>query len=119
MITQEEWEEEQMIRIEGLVIKYKNELSKYDLIKECDIDELKPGGYIRFINYKDELKFGGILINKFTKNKKYYLTLSNNNFRYAISFSRNIIFYQRNRTVADKLREIFISSLEKYTDDMI
>ncbi len=117
MITQEEWEEEQMIRIEGLVKKYEVELNKYNLIKECDLDDLKPGGYVKYINYKDELKFGGILINKFINKNKLYLTLSNNNYKYTLSFNRNIIFYLKNRTTADKLREIFISSLEKYKDD--
>lgn len=63
IITQKEWEDEYNKRFESLINKYNIELEDYNYIKKEKLDNLKIGGYIKYINTKDELLFGGALVN--------------------------------------------------------
>jgi hypothetical protein len=109
IITQEEWENNKNIRINDLFIKYNKELQNYNYVLLEEINNLKIGGYIKYINEYDELYWGGALVN------------IDSNFIYMkkddiikINKFKNLIFYRNHRTKTDKTREIFITSLDKY-----
>ncbi len=111
IITQDEWENDFNKRFELLINKYNIELENYEYIKKNNINNLKIGGYIKYITTNDELYFGGALVNITDEHiymKKDYDIIK-------INKSKNIIFYRNHRTSIDKVRDIFISSMEKYT----
>ena len=73
----------------------------------------KKGGYIRYFNANDELRYGGFLVNIFEDNEITKITLMNTmGKRWVVSWTRNYIFYKKHTTANDKLRKIFISLLE-------
>ena len=55
IITQDEWETNFNKRFELLVNKYNIELENYEYINKNKINNLKIGGYIKYINTNDEL----------------------------------------------------------------
>lgn len=117
IITQNEWKKNKINEFTILKEKYKTELDKYSIIEKKDINKLKIGGYVRYINLNNELKWGGILIKKIKENNFNFLILKTNINIIKICFEKNIIFYQNHRTSADKMREIFISYLDKYNEE--
>ncbi len=106
------WEEDRDLFIEKISKKFYKELEKYVFVD--NIDDIKLGGYIRYVNCDEELKWGGILKKIIYENNKYYLLISNkyNNLT-RVSFEYNYIFYRNIITRADKLREIFVSYLDE------
>ena len=91
--------------------KYTEELSEYVFIptKEDLLEHVKKGGYIRYINLKGELRWGGILVSTFQGKKSLKMILQNKTYkRWIISWNKNYIFYRPHRTSSDKLRELFI-----------
>lgn len=109
IITQEEWEKEYNKNINNIFIKYGDKLLNYTLINKNEIDYLKTGGYIKYINNLEDLIFGGILINI---NSNFITTKKDDEF---IKINKNnMIFYRNHRTLNDKTREIFITSMDKY-----
>jgi hypothetical protein len=98
--------------IETLKNKYDIELNEYFYIDESNINEMKIGGYVRYINMNEELKWGGILINIKNKNKltkmKLVLKNSTNNY-WNIKYKNFYIFYKNNVSRYDKFRDLFIS----------
>jgi hypothetical protein len=110
IISQSKWEENRVTHINKLKQKYKKELEKYNYINS--IDELKLGGYIRYINYNDELRWGGIL--KKILNNKYLILANISNDIITINIDKNYIFYRNHVTYDDSIRDLFISSLDKY-----
>lgn len=117
IITQNEWKKNKINELTILKEKYKTELDKYSIIEKKDINKMKIGGYVRYINLDNELKWGGILIKKIKENNFNFLILKTNINIIKICFEKNIIFYQNHRTSADKMREIFISYLDKYNEE--
>ena len=111
IITQDEWEDNFNKRFELLVNKYTIELEHYEYIKNTDIKNLKKGGYIKYINTNNELYFGGALVNITAD----YIYMIKDNDIIKINKFKNIIFYRNHRTYIDKVRDVFISSMEKYT----
>ena len=109
------WEDDRDKFIEKISKKFYKELEKYVFVD--NINDIKLGGYIRYVNCDEELKWGGILKKIINENNKHYLLIANkyNNIT-RVSFEYNYIFYRNIITRSDKLREIFISSLEKYND---
>lgn len=97
--------------IETLKNKYDIELNDYFYIDESNINEMKIGGYVRYIDMNEELKWGGILINikkkKLTK-MKLVLKNSTNNY-WNIKYKNFYIFYKNNVSRYDKFRDLFIS----------
>ena len=98
--------------IDLLKQKYEIELNEYIFINDKNIDEMIVGGYIRYVNMNDELKWGGILIKvkdekKLTK-MKLVLKNSTNNY-WNIKFKNFYIFYKKNVSRYDKFRDLFIS----------
>jgi hypothetical protein len=110
IMTQDEWEETINSRINYLIEKYNNQLEKYNYIIKDEIDNLKLGGYIKYINLNDELIWGGALF-KIDRNNIY---MKKNNNIIKINKFKNIIFYKNHITLNDKTREIFLTSLDKY-----
>ena len=79
------------------------------------INSLKKGGYIRYINLNEELKWGGILLKKYKFDDINMMLLCNSNSKnFSISFEKNYIFYKKHTTQADKTRKLFLSYLDKY-----
>lgn len=95
-----------------LKTKYEDELKDYEFVDGNNIEKLKCGGYIRYVNLNDELKWGGVLV-KLINNKKIestkLLLKNKSNKLWSIFFYRYYIFYKKNRTRNDKFRELFIA----------
>jgi hypothetical protein len=106
------WEEDKNEFIEKISNKFYKELEKYIYVD--NINDIKLGGYIRYVNSCEELKWGGIIKKIILENDKHYLLLANkyNNIT-RVCFEYNYIFYKKMITRSDKLREIFISYLDE------
>ncbi len=117
IITETEWKQNKINEINILKEKYKKELDKYNIVEKKDLNKIKIGGYIRYINLDNEIKWGGILVKKIKENDFNFLLLKTNINIIKICFEKNIIFYQNHRTSSDKMREIFISYLDKYNEE--
>jgi hypothetical protein len=111
IITQKEWEDDYNKRFEALTNKYSVELEYYNYIKKEKLNKLKIGGYIKYINTKDELLFGGALINITGE----YMYMKKDDIIIKINKFKNLIFYRNHRTSTDKLRDIFVTGMEKYS----
>ena len=118
IMTQKEWENNKNLEIEKISKKFMNELDKYIYVEIDDLPTLKLGGYIRYVTANHNIGWGGILI-KVSKTKNgTYLYLKNmdkqvNKIRYENYF----VFYKSHQTYSDKVRDIFISYLDKIPDD--
>jgi len=96
--------------INNLYEKYKEQLKDYFYIND-EIENLKLGGYVRYINLSEELRFGGILIAINEKDNlfKMRLVLKNTtNNIWEISYINNYIFYKKHKTKNDKFRNLFL-----------
>ena len=92
--------------------KFDIELNDYFYINDKNLDQMKVGGYIRYVTINEELKWGGILIKikdiKRLIKMKLVLKNSTNNY-WNIKFKNFYIFYRKNVSKYDKFRELFIS----------
>ena len=116
--SQNEFELKQKEKIDKFYSDYKDELEDYEYISDLNkYNKLKKGGYIRYFNLNNELRWGGILIKK-VKNKHLDLMVLCNSTsnRFIVSFQKNYIFYKNHQTASDKTRKLFLSALDKYTD---
>ena len=97
--------------------KYLNELEGFQLVKSKEeLDKCKSGGYIRYINSKNELRYGGLLLKTFKpidKDIVFIMLQNSNNKKWSITWERNLIFYKNQVKKGDKLRSLFISMLDK------
>ena len=98
--------------LKDMKIKYNKELVDYKYIRPINIEEIKPGGYLRYIDMNENLKWGGIVlrisdINNYSKCKILLKNTTNNIWK--IKFSKYYIFYKNNITLNDKIRKIFLS----------
>lgn len=89
--------------------KYNDLLKEYEFID--DIKNLNCGGYIRYINLNDELRFGGILLkvienDDIMENKLFVKNTMGNT--WYINFKNNYIFFKKHKTKNDKFRNLFI-----------
>jgi hypothetical protein len=116
--TQEEYENNIILKVKNFFKDYSEELEDYEYVKDLNnYNKMKPGGYVRYFNLHEELRWGGILIKKIKQNDMDLMVLSNTNCaRFIVSFQKNYIFYKHHQTTADKTRKLFMSALEKYTD---
>jgi hypothetical protein len=124
IITQEEWVKNKKKHINYLKKKFTNELNKYTFINSInELKKLKLGGYIRYVNINDELKWGGALckINYDHTSMNNIIVISNindgNKTYYNVCFEKNFFFYRNHITREDKTRELFVSYLD-YNDDL-
>ena len=116
--TQEEYEIRIKDKINNFYKKYSEELEDYEYIDSIKkYNNIKKGGYVRYFNLDDELRWGGILIKKMKDDDMDLMLLCNSvSDRFVVSFQKNFVFYKTHKTAADKTRKLFMSALEKYTD---
>lgn len=114
--TQEEFENKEMKRIEKFYHKYQDELEEYIYVKNLnEYENIKKGGYIRYINFDEEIKWGGILLKKYKYNNINMMHICNSSSKtFNVSFEKNYIFYKKHTTQADKTRKLFLSYLDKF-----
>jgi len=114
--TQDNFEKNRTKTINNYYDIYKEELEEYEFIENLSkFNSLKKGGYIRYINLNEELKWGGILLKKYKFDDMNMMLLCNSNSKnFSISFEKNYIFYKKHTTQADKTRKLFLSYLDKY-----
>ena len=97
--------------VNKLKIKYKDELDEYKFIDGNNIQKMKEGNLIRYVNLKGELKWGGILVKIENKEKisKITLTLRNTkNKLWKVRFNNYYIFQKKIKTKNDKFRDLFM-----------
>ena len=116
--SQKEYEYNRSKKIEEFKKKYKNELEDYKFVKDnYDFNNIEKGGYIRYFNLNEEMKWGGILIKKIKSNDMDLMVLCNSGCnRFVVSFQKNFIFYKSHQTASDKTRKLFLSALDKYQE---
>jgi hypothetical protein len=112
--TQKDWNIEKDDHIQNMIFKYKEYLEDYTIVKDKkDYNNIKVGGYVRFIDCNNNMKWGGILLKKIINNDIDYMIIANTeNKKLQVSFYRNTIFYKKHTTASDKTRKLFISYLD-------
>ena len=119
--TEEEHQLEKQNKFNEYKNKFKDTLNGYvEILNLEDLYSLKSAGYIRYINLKGEIRYGGILMKVFKTesedefNKKNLLLLKNSHEKkWSISWEKNFIFYKHQTKKGDNLRNIFISLLDE------
>ena len=110
MENQNEWEEKMKKLLKEFRNKFKDELEDYAFVKDVEtLYQLKIGGYIRYINLNNKLKWGGILIKVYPDKKRdrnLMVLLSQNDKRFVVSFEKNYIFI--------KIIQLTLIKLENY-----
>ena len=119
IFSQKKWKKKMDKKINKWKKKYSKELEDYEFVYNSDeFYQLKIGGYIRYFNLNNELKWGGILLKVFKQEDRNLMVLGNSEFkRMIVSFDKNYIFYKTHKTASDINRKLFISFLDKYKFD--
>lgn len=114
--SQKQWKINRDKKITKWRLKYEKELEDYEHVyNEDEYYQLKMGGYIRYLNLNEELRWGGILIKKVINNGRNLMILANSDFkRFTVSFDSNYVFYKPHKTQSDNTRKLFLSYLEKF-----
>ena len=100
--------------IKSLKLKFK-ELDGYEYVTIKDLSKIKLGGYIRYVNMNEELKWGGILIkiNNFNNKENLEFVLKNiNNKIWKISYFNYYIFYKKQVTRNDLIKKFILNKIE-------
>ena len=97
--------------------KYPELLDGYNLVKnKKELQNCKNAGYIRYINFEGDIRFGGTLlkISNPPNNDQITLLLLKNstNSIWSITWEKNIIFYKKQVKKGDNLRNLFISLID-------
>ena len=99
-----------------LQAKFKKELSEYKYINSNSINELKIGHLVRYVNLNDELKWGGILVKIFNREKVTECTLKlrnkDGNF-WDIKFINFYIFFKYRNSKTENFQKLFMSMFNK------
>ena len=119
--TENEFTSEIQQKMEKYKEKFYNELLDYNpVINLKDLYNLKSAGYIRYVNFNNEIKYGGILLKVFKSEnedeisqKNLILLQNSNNKKWTISWENNYIFYKKQTKKGDNMRNLFISLLDK------
>lgn len=116
IITEKEYKKKLEKKIKKWKKKYKKELEDYEFVYNSDeFYQLKIGGYVRYFNLNNKLKWGGILLKVFKQEDRNLMVIGNSSFkRLVVSFDKNYVFYKSHKTTSDINRKLFISFLEKY-----
>lgn len=114
--TQHEYELKNKKIIEKYFKKYSEYLEDYKYVKNIDeFNKLPYGGYIRYVDLDENLKWGGIFLKKYKYKDMTMLLLSNSLSKtFSISFDKNCIFYKKHTSQSDKTRKLFLSYLNEY-----
>ncbi len=118
--SEEEYKNDLKKKVDKLYEKYVNELKDYKFISSLkELYSLKSAGYIRYVNFKEEIKYGGILLKVFKseekddfKKKNLILIQNSKDNKWVISWEKNYIFYKKQTKKGDNLRSLFISLLD-------
>ena len=97
--------------IEYLLNKYEIELKDYEYVSFKDLDKIKLGGYLRYIDLDENLKWGGIVIKliKLNNLSKFKIKLMNSkNNIWTIKYFKFYIFFKNTITSRDKFKKLFI-----------
>ena len=97
--------------IAGLKCKYQNELDGFEYINSSNLSSIKEGGFLRLVDLKENLKWGGMIIKFINKNNlsKFQIQLRNSkNNMWKIKFIKYFVFYKKNDPGA-KFRDLFLS----------
>jgi len=115
--TQKTYNQELEEKAKKYIKKYPDILKDYKLITtKNNLKECKYAGYIRYINKDDELRYGGILLKIYTppdSDITFILLQNKDNYKWNITWERNIIFYKPQVKKGDNLRNLFISLLDE------
>ena len=122
--SESDYQTEILKKVDKFKKEFSKELEEYSFVPTIlKFKELKPGGYIRYINDNNEIKYGGILVkvfeseNKDEFNKKNLLLIQNTTGKqWVVSWQKNYIFYKHQTRRGDNLRKLFISLLDKKSD---
>lgn len=109
--------------------KYRQKLKDYQYIDSTKAHLLKKGGYVYYIDQNHNLKFGGILLNFIYEGRyvpevnpncqlmKLKLVLRNEIGVYQLGFMKYYLFFRKHRSSNDKLRELFLSTIDSSQGD--
>ena len=113
---EEEDEIKKKKEIDNYYKKFNKSLEDYKYIVNLEeFKKLPYGGYIRYIDLNDELKWGGIFLKKYIYKDMNMILLCNSLSKtFNISFEKNIIFYKKHTSQSDKTRKLFLSYLNEY-----
>jgi hypothetical protein len=118
MTSQDTWENNINKKISEFKKIYNKELEDYDYVKNTNqLYQLKLGGYIRYLNFNNSFRWGGILLKVYydEKRDRHLMVVSNKSYkRYVVSFDNNYIFYKKHKTQSDTYKKLFLSFLDKY-----
>ena len=95
--------------INNIFLKFKDQLNEYEFIE--DIEDLKLGGYVRYISMDEDFKFGGILMAIYNKKNLFETKLllkNKHNHLWTIKFTNYYIFYKKHKTKNDNFRNLFL-----------
>lgn len=115
--TQESYKNSLIQKSNKIKEKYSKELEEYQIIDSKEsLNKCKLGGYIRYINSNEELRYGGTVLKIYKPDGKdvtMILLQNSNNKRWSISWERNTIYYKNQVKKGDKIRSLFISMLDE------
>jgi hypothetical protein len=95
--------------------KYKNELKNFEYADNINDIIQNKNIFIRYINVKGKLYYGGIYYKTINKNNKFYILLINKFKKiWEIAFDDHFIFYTKILNDNDNKREFFKNILEKF-----
>ena len=95
--------------------KYYNELKYYIYINSYEINKIKLGGFIRYFDLNNNIKWGGIVVKLININKldKFIIMLKNsNNNIWKINFLKYYIFFKDINFKNDVFKDIFINKIK-------
>ena len=99
--------------IDYLKDKFADDLEYYEYIKRDKMNTLVNGGFIRYITFDENLKYGGILVKVLNINdlNKTKLLLKNSKKQIWSILTKNFhIFYKQQLAIDNAVRELFINS---------
>ena len=97
--------------ITSLKCKFQTELDGFEYIDSSNLSKIKEGGFLRLVDLKENLKWGGMIIKFINKNNlsKFQIQLRNSkNNMWKIKFIKYFVFYKKNDPGA-KFRDLFLS----------
>ena len=95
----------------SLKCKFQTELDGFEYIDSNNLSKIKEGGFLRLVDLKENLKWGGMIIKFINKNNlsKFQIQLRNSkNNMWKIKFIKYFVFYKKNDPSA-KFRDLFLS----------
>ena len=99
--------------IKCLKQKFQQELEYYEYVNKDKIESLAYGGFIRYITFDEQLKYGGMLIKIIdpeNHDKTQLLLKNSSNKLWAIRIRNYHLFYRPHDIENQMIRELFLNS---------